>query len=144
MLETTKILKEHNLKVTPQRLAILKLLRSTDVHPSAETIYTNLQTEHPTMSLATVYKTLDSFVQNGLIQQLNIGEDRYRYDADTSSHSHLKCTSCNTVVDIHELSCTTSIKSEVESSTKYILSSQQFYFFGTCPKCQQNKAQENV
>lgn len=144
MLEETTILKEHNLKVTPQRLAILTLLRSTHIHPSAETIYTNLQEAHPTMSLATVYKTLDSFVQNGLIQQLNIGEDSYRYDANTSPHSHLKCISCNNVVDIHELKDSDNIISEVESRTGYKLLRQQFYFFGICPTCQASKNQEEL
>ena len=144
MLESTSILKEHNLKVTPQRLAILTLLRSTHSHPSAETIYTNLQTAHPTMSLATVYKTLDSFVQNGLVQQLNVGEDSYRYDANITPHSHLKCISCNSVVDIHELNESNKIKLEVEASTGYKLSSQQFYFFGICPTCQNKEKQEEL
>ncbi len=144
MLDSTIILKNHNFKVTPQRLAILTLLRSTHVHPSAETIYTNLQEAHPTMSLATVYKTLDAFVQSGLIQQLNIGEDSYRYDADITPHSHLKCVSCNNVVDIHELGDSDSIRSEVETRTGYKLLREQFYFFGICPTCQQAKNQEEL
>ena len=141
MLEATIILKEHNLKVTPQRLAILTLLKSTHVHPSAETIYTSLQEAHPTMSLATVYKTLDSFVQNGLVQQLNIGEDSYRYDANTTPHSHLKCIHCNNVIDIHKLTDSDNIKSEVEARTGYKLLREQFYFFGICPTCQKTENQ---
>ena len=136
MLESTAILKAHKLKVTPQRLAIFRMLRGTKVHPSAETIYNSLQAEHPTMSLATVYKTLDAFVQNGLVQQLNLGEDSYRYDADTSAHSHMKCTSCHSVMDICELKQVNQIKEEVEQTTGYKVIREQFYFYGICPECQ--------
>lgn len=136
MLELTEILKAHHLKVTPQRLSIFKFLRQTREHPSAETIYTNLQEEHPTMSLATVYKTLDAFVQHGLIQQLNLGEDSYRYDADTMPHSHLQCTKCKKVTDIPKLKYADALDDEVRTITGYTLTSQQLYFYGLCPECQ--------
>ena len=138
MLESTAILKAHHLKVTPQRLAIFKMLRHTNVHPSAETIYNSLQEDHPTMSLATVYKTLDAFVQNGLVQQLNLGEDSYRYDADTSPHSHMQCTVCKSVEDIEQLQQVAPIKQEVQELTGYQLLSEQFYFYGICPECQKS------
>ena len=137
MLELTAILKEHGLKVTPQRLSIFKMLRNTQVHPSAETIYKALQEEHPTMSLATVYKTLDTFVQHGLVQQLNLGEDSYRYDADTSVHSHVQCTKCKCVVDLPTLQHVSGLRTEVQSSTGFALSHEQLYFYGVCPTCQQ-------
>lgn len=61
MKETTQILREKGLKVTPQRIAVYNMLRSTTQHPNAETIYKTLEPANPTMSLATVYKTLDYF-----------------------------------------------------------------------------------
>ena len=136
MLELTAILKEHGLKVTPQRLSIFRMLRNTHVHPSAETIYKALQEEHPTMSLATVYKTLDTFVQHGLVQQLNLGEDSYRYDADTSEHSHVQCTQCKGVIDLPPLQQVTGLRSEVQEATGFALSHEQLYFYGVCPACQ--------
>ena len=57
MKETTQILREKGLKVTPQRIAVYNMLRSTTQHPNAETIYKTLEPANPTMSLATVYKT---------------------------------------------------------------------------------------
>lgn len=136
MLELTTILKEHNLKVTPQRLSIFKMLRNTYSHPSAETIYKNLQEEHPTMSLATVYKTLDTLVKHGLIQQLNLGEDSYRYDADSSAHPHIKCTICQKVVDMHHVTSIHELRNEVATLTQFDLSHEQLYFYGVCPSCQ--------
>lgn len=138
MLELTAILKEHGLKVTPQRLSIFKMLRNTCIHPSAETIYKALQEEHPTMSLATVYKTVDTFVQHGLIQQLNVGEDSYRYDADTSAHSHIQCTKCKQVLDLPKLAQVDSLREEVQGTTGYALSHEQLYFYGQCPACQKS------
>lgn len=138
MLELTAILKEHGLKVTPQRLAIFKMLRNTKVHPSAETIYKALQEEHPTMSLATVYKTVDTFAQHGLVQQLNVGEDSYRYDADTSAHSHIQCTKCKQVSDLPPLTQVDSLRTEVQDATGFALSHEQLYFYGLCPTCQKS------
>ena len=138
MLELATILKEHHLKVTPQRLSIFKMLRSNHIHPSAETIYQVLIQEHPTMSLATVYKTLDTFVQNGLVQQLNLGEDSYRYDADTTAHSHLQCTECKSVIDLPHLDEVHTLRLKVQERTGYTLSNEQLYFYGKCPNCSQN------
>ena len=68
MKSITDAFKEKNLKITPQRIAVFKYLKSTKEHPSAETIYKALQPDFPTMSLATVYKALKTFVDVGLVQ----------------------------------------------------------------------------
>jgi Fur family peroxide stress response transcriptional regulator len=136
MLELTTVLKEKNLKVTPQRLSIFRMLRHTVSHPSAETIYNALHDEYPTMSLATVYKTLDALVSHGLAQQLNIGEDSYRYDAETTPHPHIKCTKCNKVVDMHNVKGIHELRQEVTDLTHFDLSHEQLYFYGVCPDCQ--------
>lgn len=135
MLELTAILKEHHLKVTPQRLAIFKMLTQNKIHPSAETIYNSLREEHPTMSLATVYKTLDSFVQHGLVKQLNLGEDSYRYDYNTTNHIHIQCTSCKEIMDMPYVEHVTSLRDAVTAHSGFMLSSEQLFFYGKCPKC---------
>ena len=78
MKEIAQILREKGLKVTPQRIAVYNMLCNTKEHPDAETIYKTLEPTNPTMSLATVYKTLDFFKQLGLVQELNVGEGRSR------------------------------------------------------------------
>ena len=87
MRQTAEILKEKGLKVTPQRIAIYNMLKNTKEHPSAEGIYKALEQDNPTMSLATVYKTLDSFESVQLVQQLNVGEGYARYDAEIDRKS---------------------------------------------------------
>ncbi|MEF9958900.1 MAG: Fur family transcriptional regulator [Niameybacter sp.] len=135
MLITTGQLREHHLKVTPQRLAIFHMLSHTTSHPSAEMIYNSLRETHPTMSLATVYKTLDALVKATLVQQINVGEDAFRYDANTNSHPHIICTKCHCVCDLDTYALP-DLKALVAEKTKFTLSHEQLYFYGTCPDCQ--------
>jgi Fur family peroxide stress response transcriptional regulator len=135
MKELAQRLKERNLKVTPQRLAIYQMLSKTVEHPSAETIYKSLETTHPTMSLATVYKTLDALKKVHLIQELNVGEDCFRYDANSKSHPHIICTSCNEVYDMASIYLD-DIISRIENETNFKLVDEKLYFYGICPKCQ--------
>lgn len=131
----TNILREKGFKATPQRLAVYDALSSTKSHPNAEMLYNMLQPSYPTMSLATVYKTMDIFAELGLIQVLNVGEDSYRYDAETASHPHIRCIECNRVDDIFDFQAE-GLMSEVGAQTGYQLTGRQLYFFGRCPECQ--------
>lgn len=135
MNNPTDLLKSKGLKVTPQRLAIFNVLFNITCHPSAETIYNALQETHPTMSLATVYKTLDSFKKKGLVQELNVGEDSFRYDITMDSHPHLICVECHDVSDM-ESKVLQGIREKVSAETSFKLLSEQLYFYGVCPNCQ--------
>lgn len=129
-------LKEKNLKLTPQRIAVYKYLLSTKAHPSAETIYNNIHEDYPTMSLATVYKTLKTLVSVNLISELNVGENNFRYDGNPLPHYHIQCTCCGSVDDIENFSLDT-LNAQVESYTKYKILYNKVYFYGLCPRCQQ-------
>jgi Fur family peroxide stress response transcriptional regulator len=131
----TGFLREKGFKVTPQRLAIYKVLANTKANPSAEMIFNELQPHYPTMSLATVYKTVDILREIGLVQMLNAGEDSFRYDADTSLHPHVRCLRCGRVDDLHQVN-THEFVDKVSEMTDYKLTGQQFYFYGVCPACQ--------
>ncbi|MBP2650323.1 MAG: perR [Firmicutes bacterium] len=133
--KVTNLLREKGFKVTPQRLAIYKILATTKAHPSAEMIFNQLQTAYPTMSLATVYKTVDILREIGMIQVLNAGEDCFRYDADTSDHPHVRCLECGRVDDLYDINFSDFV-GDVAKKTPYRLTGQQFYFYGICPECQ--------
>ncbi|MGP8153686.1 MAG: Fur family transcriptional regulator [Smithella sp.] len=90
----------NGLKVTPQRLAILKLLRKNRTHPTAEEIHNGLLKEYPAMSLTTVYNTLSRFVEAGMIKELNIDPNRMRFDICMDSHDHFHCRVCDNVYDV--------------------------------------------
>ena len=132
----TELLRGNGFKVTPQRLAVYDVLANTKEHPNAEMIFSSLQATYPTMSLATVYKTIDILNEIGLVQILNAGEDSFRYDADMSDHAHLRCVECGRVDDIFGLDAV-KFTSKIEADTRYKLVGQQFYFYGVCPACQQ-------
>lgn len=135
----TAMLRDKGFKVTPQRLAIYNVLVGTKAHPSAEMIFNELQPVYPTMSLATVYKTIEILREIGLVQILNAGEDSFRYDATTESHPHVRCMSCGRVDDLMGIDSTAFIQT-VSGATPYQITGQQFYFYGICPECQARKS----
>ncbi|MGI5998850.1 MAG: Fur family transcriptional regulator [Lutispora sp.] len=135
MVEITKILKERGFKVTPQRLAVFNVLKNTKEHPCAETIYNKLLPMYPTMSLATVYKSLEVFKSIGIIQELDLGEGSSRYDANTKQHPHIHCLSCGRVEDVDN-DMIYDLLDNVKARTGYNLIKQQLYFYGYCPDCQ--------
>jgi Fur family peroxide stress response transcriptional regulator len=128
------IFKEKNLKLTPQRYAIYKYLKSTKSHPSAEMIYEELKINYPTMSLATVYKTLKTLIELRLVQELNVGEDNFRFDANTDAHPHIICLSCGRVDDI-ERADFGFLNKEAEKYCDYEIEEHKVYFYGLCPEC---------
>lgn len=134
MKETAQILREKGLKVTPQRIAVYNMLLHTPDHPNAETIYRTLETSNPTMSLATVYKTLDFFKQLGLVQELNVGEGSSRYDAKVYCHPHTVCTVCGCVSDLEneELS---NLHTKLSVPLDFEVTCEQLILYGTCASC---------
>ena len=141
-MDIAQILRSEGFKVTPQRIAIYQALTGHHNHPTAELIYQSLRAEHPSMSLATVYKTVEILRQIGLVQFLNAGEDSFRYDARVDAHSHVQCTECKRVDDI-EIEETSLLKN-IDASTEYKLTKHQFYFYGICPGCQQTQLNKCV
>lgn len=135
MKKLAEKLKYHNLKATPQRIAIFNMLCSTNEHPNADTIYKTLSPIHTSMSLATVYKTLDALKNANLIQILNVGEDSFRYDANTNIHPHAICVECHRVCDIN-IDLNTDIENKINSQTKFKFIQQQTYCYVKCDKCQ--------
>ena len=127
--------KEKKLKLTPQRLAVYQYLKSTTEHPSAESIYKALQPNYPTMSLATVYKTLKTLVEIDLIQEINVGEGNFRYDGNCKEHWHNQCVNCGTVEDLHDVDFS-SLNKIVEENTHYKVKWNKLFFYGLCKDCQ--------
>lgn len=128
------IFKEKKLKLTPQRIAVYKYLKSTVEHPSAETIYKALQIDYPTMSLATVYKALKTLVEVHLIQELNVGEGNFRYDANALPHPHIQCLSCGKVDDVVGITFD-DLNKDIAAYTDYNVISNKVYFYGICKDC---------
>lgn len=129
------ILRDNGFKVTPQRLAVYEVLADSHTHPNAEMLYNQLRPKYPSMSFATVYKTVEILSQLGLIKVLNTGEGSSRYDAYVTEHSHIQCKSCGRVDNVGPLSVA-NLDDEVANETGYKVQGQQFYFYGICAECQ--------
>ena len=132
--QLSEVLRANGYKVTPQRLAVYEALVATKSHPTAEMLFSVLQPNYPSMSFATVYKTVEILHKINVIQILNTGEDSMRYDADTSIHHHIQCISCGRVDDLNDLDSLALVK-ETERLSGYEIAGHQFYFFGVCPEC---------
>lgn len=93
-------LRQEGLKVTPQRIAVLKFLDGNTGHPSVEEIHRQVAGDFPTISLATVYNTLDTLEQIGEVQAVTIDPTRKHYDPETRPHHHVMCTECRRIADV--------------------------------------------
>lgn len=99
-----KILKDKKLKITFQRLIVLRYLDENCTHPTADQIYSNLKTNNPSLSKTTVYNTLDALQKHGIIQAITISGSELRYDIFNGMHHHFYCKKCGKIVDI-DISC---------------------------------------
>ncbi|MFX1303041.1 MAG: Fur family transcriptional regulator [Promethearchaeota archaeon] len=97
--ELFALFRKNGYKVTTQRLAIYTFIISRKDHPSADQIYQALKNDYPTISLGTIYKTLDLLEELGLVQKLGFTEDRVRYDPDMGLHINMVCTKCGKIYD---------------------------------------------
>lgn len=98
--ELTALFRARGLKVTPQRQCIFRILHDSGVHPTAEAVHAAALAEMPTMSLRTVYQTLNDLVAMGELTMLQLGTGSTRFDPNLSRHHHLVCKSCGEVHDL--------------------------------------------
>ena len=95
-------LQEKGLKVTPQRVAIYEAIVELDNHPTAENVIDYIKKNHPNISVGTVYKVLDSLVENELLKKVKTERDIMRYDAVLSNHHHLYCAETDRIEDYED------------------------------------------
>ena len=93
---------ESGLKVTPQRIAVYEALLKINDHPTAEMIKEFVGRRNPSISLGTVYKTLETFLEKGLIGKVKTEDDVMRYDPILEKHHHLYCKKTNTIADYYD------------------------------------------
>jgi Fur family peroxide stress response transcriptional regulator len=132
-----KVLKSQGCRVTPQRLALLKILARSEGHPGIEQIYEQIKSDFPTTSLATVYKTMSLLKEMGEVLELSLTSLGTRYDGNRPyPHPHLVCTRCGQILD-PEVEDLAVVAAAMAQQTGYRITHHQLNFFGLCPKCQQ-------
>jgi len=100
--EIISILKEKGLKATHQRIMIFYALHRNHTHPRAEELFEELKPKNPSLSLATLYKTLESFAEVGLVNRVLTREGVSRYDAITEPHAHVISTNTKEIMDLQD------------------------------------------
>ena len=118
-----------------KRNAILEYLRETDEHPSAEMVYNNLKAQIPDISLATVYRNLAMFRQNGEIISVGTVGGAERFDGNINPHVHFVCNNCYAVSDLHAMSVPENLSREAEKMMGGQVSDCQLTFTGLCARC---------
>src|SRR6266566_7820856 len=132
-------LRDAGLRVTPQRLVIYETLVKDKHHPTARALFERLQGTLPSLSQATVYNTLETMVEMGLVRELGTaGDGTVRYDADISPHAHLVCTDCNSIEDF------SAVEVPIPDPTAfkdrgYTIRSMAVYYYGLCADCRKQR-----
>ncbi len=118
-----------------KRQAILACLRGTHSHPSAEMLYEMLRSEHPDISLATVYRNLALFKSQGIIHSVGTVGGIERFDANTEPHVHFVCDGCHAVIDLPQIAVPEQLRSTVEAATGGQMTDCHLSFTGKCQAC---------
>jgi len=125
-------LQKYNLKATPQRLEIVDALYKSG-HLNIDELYTVLKSKFPSLSLATIYKNINTMCDKLFLSEIKIPNRKNVYELRKKEHSHIVCLKCNAILDIEvDLSTITNKAKEV---TNYKLIDTSIIFNGLCPKC---------
>ena len=122
------------MKRTKQKEIILDAVFELDHHPTADEIYLYLKKDYPRLSLATVYRNLNMYAQDGKIRKVSIPGDSERFDFNLSEHEHFYCESCHKVYDVK-----LNIGDVVSNVSPFEISSYKLMLYGTCDTCLKHK-----
>jgi len=137
--EIVSRLRTQGYRLTPQRMAVLRVLIGNQEHLSIDQIYERVKVDFPMTSLATVYKTLAVLKEMGEVLELGFGSDSNRYDSNLHPHAHLTCVKCKKIIDVDidiGRIVPEELTQEIARRTGYQMVSCRLDFFGICPQCQ--------
>ena len=100
--EIIDILVKKRLKVTPQRIAILEVVNNLKNHPAAENIIASIKKNNPNISIGTIYKTMETFSEKGIIRKMSTEKDITRYETVNRRHHHLYCPRPERIEDFYD------------------------------------------
>lgn len=127
-------LESHGQRFTEQRAAVYRFLSGTDQHPTADEVFTAVRTQITDISLATVYKALETLVSCDLATKLTYGDGSARYDARTDEHYHARCLSCGSVRDVQCASLHSDLP-EIQPTDGFRIEGYRLEVVGYCASC---------
>ena len=140
--EFIEALRRKGHKVTPQRIELFKIIK-TSKHPTAEDVYQKVKISHPTVSPATVYKTIELLRGIGEVQEIGVINGKLRYETNMTPHINIHCLRCGNVEDVFSEKIVESI-SDLVAKSRYQIIGQSFNFFGVCPECQKSLSEKSL
>lgn len=130
--------KEYNLRITPQRTAIYREISKSENHPSADTVFQAVREEFPNLSFDTVYRTLLTFSEIGLIDAVEgLGGPR-RFDPNTESHHHFYCMDCGKIIDFYNKDYD-DLKIPEDIEERFTVLGKRVVLRGICSHCEEKK-----
>ncbi|MBU0985012.1 MAG: transcriptional repressor [candidate division Zixibacteria bacterium] len=129
-----EVCRRHELKVTPQRLAIYRELMTSDKHPSAEAMYRRIREDYPSISFDTVNRTLHTFAEIGVVDVVEGWGQPRRFDPNTRAHHHVHCIRCG---EIEDFACEAYDRLKVPPaiSHRFRITGRRVVLAGVCRKC---------
>jgi Fur family transcriptional regulator, peroxide stress response regulator len=144
---TDEILREaleaNGQRFTEQRAAVYRYLSSTTSHPTADEVFLRVRGDVPVISLATVYKSLETLVGCGLAMKLTYGDGSARYDGRTDPHHHGRCLSCSRIVDLPGQMPPEELDELQENSGSFHVTGYRLEFTGYCRDCSDQRLTES-
>jgi len=140
--EMLEELKRAGLRLTPQRLAIVRELARDETHPTAQELFERLRPAFPTMSFATVYNTLDTLARLRLVGTLKHGV-AVRYDANLGPHHHAICDACGAVVDLPAAPPSRDVFANIARELGFVVRAEERSYRGLCARCSRDRQGES-
>ena len=127
--------KERNLKLTPQRMVIFRILSEANQHITVDEVYRRAKEEYPMLSLATVYRNMEQLVESDLLKHLDLGGASMRYDTNLEEHHHFVCTKCGKVFDVYLQDINYKMDAGRSHLEKAKINSLDLHLQGICGEC---------
>ncbi|HEV2889332.1 MAG TPA: transcriptional repressor [Frankiaceae bacterium] len=121
-------------RLTPQRRAVLDVLRASHDHPTAQDVLDRVRRTSPGIGAATVYRALNLLVDAGQALELDLGDAAARYDANTTRHDHVVCVRCGAAADV-DAALPARVAREVAEVSGFTVTGHDLRFRGLCPSC---------
>ncbi|MFI3207300.1 MAG: transcriptional repressor [Clostridia bacterium] len=124
-----------------KRVAILELLCSTKIHPTAEWVYNELKPQYKDLSLGTVYRNIKKFCADGKVKSVGVIDGQEHFDGNTNPHSHFLCENCGCIIDIHETFLNDAQLNNLSQQYGLEVFSKEIVFRGICYNCKTKNTQ---
>lgn len=127
----TEQLKSKEIRPSYQRIKVLEYLYQKEGHPTVEGIYRSLTVDIPSLSKVTIYNTLHTLIEAGLVRVVDIDETEKHYDITLTNHGHFRCDSCGTIYNFS----VNIDQAPFEGLEQFQIREKNVYFRGLCPNC---------